>query len=127
MAVYPPSYPRSRSSAIADGRSGLDRPLTPAQIGDEWIDQTFAWLAGTIDRWLQPTGDALANGLAIETELAGDRRDRQTLSMKIKNHDDFSKLDHRSLFLGRAGLGDRFAAPPQGAPRGSAARSTGEF
>lgn len=32
---------------------------------DEWIDQTLAWLAGAIDRWLQPAGDALANGVAI--------------------------------------------------------------
>ena len=37
-----------------------------------------------------------ANGLAIHAELAGDRRDCQSLSMKIKNHDDFPKLDHRS-------------------------------
>src|SRR5262249_8875002 len=67
-----------------------------AQIGHKWIDQPFAWLAGTIDRRFQATGDASANGLAIHAELAGDRRDRQSLSMKIKNHDDFPKLDHRS-------------------------------
>src|SRR6516225_1181456 len=62
----------------------------------KWIDQPFARLAGTIDRRLQATGDASANGLAIHAELAGDRRDCQSLSMKIKNHDDFPKLDHRS-------------------------------
>jgi hypothetical protein len=53
-------------------------------------------LRGTIDRRLQATADASANGLAIEAELTGDRQDRQSLSMKIKNHDDFPKLDHRT-------------------------------
>ena len=62
----------------------------------KWIDQPFARLAGTIDRRLQATGDASANGLAIHAELAGDRRDCQSLSMKIKNHDHFPKLNHRS-------------------------------
>src|SRR5262249_30754212 len=52
----------------------------------------FAWFAGTIDRRLQATRDASANGLAIDAERAGNRRDRQSLSMKIKNHDDFPKL-----------------------------------
>src|SRR5262249_32944346 len=79
---------------------------------DEWIDQTLAWLAGAIDRWLQPAGDALANGVAIETELASNRRD--PLWVKIENHDDFPKLDHR--ILDRAGLGDRFAAHPRARP-----------
>src|SRR5262245_38046021 len=65
-------------------------------MGHKWIDQPFAWLAGAIDRRLQATGDASANGLAIDAELAGDGRDCQSLSMKIKNHDDFPKLDHRS-------------------------------
>src|SRR5262245_42448444 len=32
-----------------------------------------------------------------DAERAGDRRDRQSLSMKIKNHDDFPKLNHRSV------------------------------
>src|SRR6185312_13330081 len=45
---------------------------------------------------LQAAGDAFAHGLAINPELTGDRRDRQSLSMKIKNHDDYPKLDHRS-------------------------------
>ena len=59
-----------------------------------------------------------ANGLAIETELTGDRRDRQSLSMKIKNHDDFPKPDHRTApsFWAEQDWVIEFAAHPQGAP-----------
>ena len=65
-----------------------------------------AWLTRTIDRGFQATGNASANGLAIEAELAGDCRDRQALSMKIKNHDDFPKLDHRTApSLWQSGIG----------------------
>ena len=44
-----------------------------AQIWDEWIDQPLTRLARAINRSLKATLDAFANGLAIETELAGDR------------------------------------------------------
>jgi hypothetical protein len=65
----------------------------------------------------EATGDAFANGLAIDAERAGDRRDRQSLSMKIKNHDDFPKLNHRSApsFWAERDWGDRFAAPANSA------------
>jgi hypothetical protein len=101
----------------AAGQPGISgHPL--AQIGNEWIDPALARLAWAIDRRLQATSDAFANSLSVDPEFAGDRRDRQSLPMKIKYHDHFPKLDHRtrSLVLGRAGSGDRFAAHPQGAP-----------
>src|SRR6516225_10611629 len=67
---------------------------------DRWVEnpyfQYFCGEAFFQHRRLQATGDASANGLAIDAERAGDRRDRQSLSMKIKNHDDFPKLNHRS-------------------------------
>ena len=44
-----------------------------AQIWDEWIDQPLTRLARAINRSVKATLDAFANGLAIETELAGDR------------------------------------------------------
>jgi hypothetical protein len=50
--------------------------------------------ASSLDR-LRPVLLAFSN-LCFEPELAGDRRDRQALSMKIKNHDDFPKFDHRT-------------------------------
>ena len=37
------------------------------------LDQPLARLARAIDRRLKPTLDAFTNGLAIETELAGNR------------------------------------------------------
>jgi hypothetical protein len=76
----------------AAGQAGISRhPL--AQIGNEWIDPAPARLAWTIDRRLQATSDAFANGLSVDPAFAGDRRDRQSLPMKIKHHDDFPKLD----------------------------------
>jgi hypothetical protein len=56
----------------------------------------IARLTWATDRRLQAAGNAFAHSLAINPELTGDRRDRQSLSMKIKNHDDFPKLDHRT-------------------------------
>jgi len=61
----------------AAGQAGIGHH-TLAQIGDKRINPSLARLAWTIDRRFQATCDAFANGLAIETELTGDRRDRQS-------------------------------------------------
>jgi hypothetical protein len=78
---------------------------------------------------LKPTLDAFTNGLAIETELAEDRRDRQSLSVKIKYHDDFPKLDHNPAPSCSAEQDWVIDSPPmpKGAPRRWATRSTGDF
>ena len=104
--------------AAAASRSGPDRPSTRSRRYDlEWIDNRRPRLARAIDRRLQPTRDVFAHCLAIEPELAGDRRDRQSLSMKIKNHHDFPSLTTAPLpRFGQAGLGDQFAAIPRARP-----------
>jgi len=61
----------------AAGQAGIGHH-TLAQIGDKRINPSLARLAWTIDGRFQATCDAFANGLAIETELTGDRRDRQS-------------------------------------------------
>ena len=38
-----------------------------------------------------------SDGLAVDIETAGDLRDRKPLAVKIQNHDEFPKRDHRVL------------------------------
>jgi hypothetical protein len=80
---------RAAPARAGGGQAGISRhPL--AQIANERIDP--ARLAWTKVRWLQATSDAFANSLSVDPEFAGDRRDRQSLPMKIKYHDDFPSL-----------------------------------
>ncbi len=82
-----------QQSAAGQARIGC-HPL--AQIRNEWIEPALARLTWAIDRRHQAAGDAFTHGLAVDPEFAGDRRDRQSLPMKIKYHDNFPKLDHHT-------------------------------
>jgi hypothetical protein len=95
----------------SDGQSGH---YTLAQIVGRRNDQTLRGLRASNTGGSSPTGDAPANGLAIGTGLAGDRRVRQALSMKPKPRimtTPPSLITAPLPLSGQSGgLGDRFTA-----------------
>src|SRR6187455_3378188 len=66
-----------------------------AQIALELLQLCRPGLAGTVDRRLQATGDVSAHRLAVEPNAAGNRRNRDTLPMQFKNHNNLPKSDQR--------------------------------
>ena len=52
-----------------------------------------------------------SDGLAVDVETAGDLRNRKPLAVKIQDHDEFPKCDHRAPPAHGRIIGD-FAAPP---------------
>jgi hypothetical protein len=80
--------------AAGQGRIGR-YPLT--QIRHERLNQARPRLPRPIDGRLQAAGNAAAHGLAVEAQVAGNGRNRKPLPMKVDNHHDFPKFDHRSL------------------------------
>src|SRR5262249_58084399 len=74
------------------GQAGVGRdPLS--QVRHERIHQSRTRLARSVHWRFKAAGDSSANRLPVETQFAGNRRDRQPLSMKVKNHHNVPKLD----------------------------------
>src|SRR5262249_52946593 len=70
------------------------KPL--AQIRQEWIGALLAARPRTIGRRLQTARDIFADRLTVDAELTGNGRNLQALPMKLQDHDEFSKFDHRA-------------------------------
>ena len=79
---------------IGEGRHPLAQIV---EIGRQLVRP--ADLARPIDRRLEPAFDVFAHRLWITPGAPGNRRDRQPLAVKLQDHHQFSKLDHRRRSL----------------------------
>ena len=77
------------------GQSGVGRDAL-AQEGQESVAGPRPCGPRLVDGRFQPAGDVFANRLAVHPELAGDGRDRQTLSVQVEDHHEFLEIDHRA-------------------------------
>ena len=77
------------------GEAGIGcKPL--AQIRQKRIGAPLLWRPWAVGRRLQAACDAAADRLAVHAELAGDRRNGQSLPMKVQDHHEFPEFDHRA-------------------------------
>ena len=105
----------AQQPAAGQARIG-DDPL--AQISLEGFKLPWPRLAWAIGRRLQAALDVFAHCLAIDADPPRDRRDAQPLPMKIQDHDELPKLDHRLPLPPSGGIIERRVYPPSsGAPR----------
>jgi hypothetical protein len=106
-ATLPDLAPQPHGSKTRIG----DEPLV--QVRRKRLDDARRVRALFVGRRLKSFGEVVSDGLAVNTEAASDLRNREPLAVKIQNHDDFPKGDHRVLppASGR-NIGDLARRPP---------------
>jgi hypothetical protein len=90
------SSPFTLSSKSAKREQSTTFVHSPSALGLERGEPGGSGPARPVGRRLQTMLDVLADRLAVDPELAGDRGDAKTLSVKIKDHHEFPKVNHRS-------------------------------
>ena len=117
---------QSRCGQIRESRDPLAQIV---EVGGELVRP--ADLTRSVDRQLQAALDVFADRLRITAGASRDRRHGQSLAVKIQDHHQFSKLDHRRPrpnHVGRNGRRRRESLEVRGAPRTSGpGRQPGNF
>ena len=105
------------------GQPGIGgQPL--AQVTQEGIGAARPRLAGPVGGRLQAAGDVFAHRLAVDAELPGDGGGAQPLPMKLQDHDEVPKSQHRSAPSSRGGsLGDHAPGACRDQPRQTPVRN----